>query len=86
MGDEIITLRVDSEMKRKMRMIEHINWSSVIRKALAEKIEELKEDNFDAEKARMAAKDIDRIRNSRVFDGGKTGTEIIREWRNKRRF
>jgi hypothetical protein len=39
---------------------------------------------IDKKKAKEAAKDADEIRKSGVFDSDKTGTEIIREWRDKR--
>ena len=35
--------------------------------------------------AKRASEETDKIRKSRLFDGGKTGTEIIREWRDKRK-
>lgn len=84
--DEIISVRVDQGLREKMKAIEHINWSAVIRRILIEKVEELKEDNFDVERAKKASESADKIRKSGIFNGGKTGTEIIREWRNKRRF
>lgn len=83
----MMSVRIDKGLREKMRMIEHINWSSVIRKALMEKVEELKEDTFDVERARRASMMMDKLRESGAFSKGKkTGTEIIREWRNKRRF
>jgi len=39
----------------------------------------------DLERARRAAKSMDRIRRSGIFDKGKSGVEIIREWREKRK-
>jgi len=45
----------------------------------------VKEHKINKERARKAMEDIDKIRNSHVFDGGKTRTEIIREFRDKRR-
>ena len=43
------------------------------------------EREFDFEKAKLASKMIDEIKESGVFDQGKSSTEIIREWRDKRR-
>jgi len=44
-----------------------------------------KKRKFNKKIAQEAARDMDKIRQSGVFDGGKTGAEIIREWRDKRR-
>lgn len=84
MTNEIISLRVGEDIRERMKMVRHINWSALIRKSIEEQLE--KESTFDIEKAKRASQDIDRIRKSSVFSGGKSGTEIIREWRNKRRF
>lgn len=86
MTEELISVRVNKLMKEKMKMIEYINWSAVLRKAIAQKIEELKQDNFDTKRAKKASESADKIRKSGMFDRGKTGTEIIREWRSKRKF
>ena len=83
MVKEIVSLRVGRELRNKMRMHRHINWSAIIRKALAEEIGKIHK--IDRKKALEAAKDIDKIRKSRIFDRGKTGAEIIREWREKRK-
>lgn len=87
MVDSIISLRIDKETLIRMRMNDEINWSAFLRKCLNQKLEKMQEteNSFDVEKAKRAAEDMDRIRKSKVFDGGKTGTEIIREWRNKRK-
>lgn len=88
MTDTIISLRIDKRLHEQMKQVDYINWSAVLRKALVKQLEEQmqKEIGFDEEKARKAAQDMDRIRKSGVFSGGKTGTELIREWRDKRRF
>ncbi len=52
-------------------------------KIISQRLEELEEDNFDMEKARKAAADMDRIRKSGIFSKGKSGAEIIREWRER---
>ena len=88
MTDTTISVRVDMQLHEKMKALEHINWSAVLRRALQEQIiqQQQREHVFDVERARKAARDMDRIRKSGVFSGGKTGTEIIREWRDKRKF
>ncbi len=55
-------------------------------KVIKQRIEKSEEGHFDIARAKKAANDIVKIRKSGIFDGGKTGTEIIREWRDKRRF
>jgi signal recognition particle GTPase len=88
MTDTTISLRIDKRIHEQMKQIEHINWSAILRRALQEQLEKQlqRESTFDEKRARKAARDMDRIRKSGVFGGGKTGTEIIREWRDKRKF
>ena len=83
MVNEIISLRVGKELRDRMRMHRHINWSAIVRRALLEEVDKLH--TVDRRKAIEAAADMDKIRKSGVFDGGKTGVQIIREWRDKRR-
>lgn len=87
MTDSIISLRVDKEILKKMRINNEINWSAFIRNCLNQRLEKIQEteNNFDVEKARRASEGIDRIRNSKIFDGGKSSVELIREWRDKRK-
>lgn len=87
MEDEIISLRIDKITKEKMKMLEHINWSAVLRKTIKEQIERQKEKEhiIDLTKAKKASNLINEIRKSRTFDGGKSSVKIIREWRNKRK-
>lgn len=91
MTDTTISLRIDKNLHAQMKQFEYINWSALLRKSLKELIAQQKAENarkkeFDEEKIKRAVKNIDAIRESGIFDGGKTGVEIIREWRNKRRF
>ncbi len=85
MVDKIISLRIDENIYRKMKILEHINWSSIIRKHLSKEIEKLEED-FDLGRAKKALEDMDKIRKSGIFKSNKQGVDIIREWRNQRRF
>jgi len=84
MADTTISLRIDRSTYEKMRRIDHINWSAVIRKMLVERIKE-EEERFDYEKAKQASEIIGKIQKSGVFNKGKSSVEIIREWRNKRK-
>ena len=87
MTDSIISLRIDKETLNQMRMNDEINWSAFLRNCLNKKLEKMKEteNSFDIEKARKAAESMDKIRESGIFNKGKTGVEIIREWREKRK-
>ena len=91
MTDTTISVRIDRNLRERMRAMEEINWSAILRKALINQLNEkevngINENNFDFQKAKKASDDMERIRKSGVFNKGKTGVEIIREWRNKRKF
>ena len=84
MKDEsVVSLRVDKKLHSQMKLHEEINWSAVLRKAIAHKIEIL--EAINKERAIGAARGIDKIRKSGVFSGGKKSEEIIRKWRDKRK-
>lgn len=86
MEERIISSRIDKPLHDRMKLHDEINWSAVIRKALIEKIRKTeKEREFDEKKAGEAAKAIDKIRESGVFDKGKSSTMIIREWKDKKK-
>jgi hypothetical protein len=78
-----ISLRLDKSLREKMKTHNEINWSAVIRRAIAEYLKNLHKMN--EEKAREAFHSIEKTRKSKIFSKGKTGTEIIREWREKRK-
>ncbi len=83
MDGTIISVRINKELREKMKAQEEINWSAVLRRAIIDNLD--KKEKINLEKRRKAAKMMDEIRRSGVFDGGKNSTLIIREWRNKRR-
>ena len=83
MADEIISLRIDGGVREQMKRHPHINWSAILRKALLLELEKLH--TVDKARALKALEDAEKIRKSKVFDSGRTGAEIIREWRDKRR-
>ena len=83
MNDEIISLRIGSDVREKMRQHAHINWSAILRKALIEEVNKLH--TINKERALKALKNALDIRKSGVFNSKITGAEIIREWREKRR-
>jgi hypothetical protein len=64
---------VSDELKRGMKKLKHINWSSVARRAF--------EDTIYREEKRGAAREIDRIRLSGKT-GAWSGAKEIRKWRD----
>mgnify|MGYP001566384737 CR=1 FL=1 len=84
MTDTTISLRIDQNLRDKMRRMDHINWSAILRKALIHELSKI--DEVNKEKLRKATETMNRIRKQRIFDNGKTSVEIIREWRNKRKY
>ncbi len=88
MTDTTISVRVPREMYEKMKQLEYIKWSAIIRDAVREHIktaEQQSEQPFDKERARRAAEHMDKLRKSGAFSKGKSSVEIIREWRDKRK-
>jgi hypothetical protein len=83
MTDATVSVRVDKRLHDQMRLHEEINWSAVIRKAIKQRLEDLEQ--VDVARAQRALESAGRVRESGIFAGGKTGAEIIREWRDKRR-
>jgi hypothetical protein len=83
MKDVTVSFRVNERIHGMMKIHDEINWSAVVRAAVAMKLAEMH--TIDKERARKASREIDEIRKSGVFDGGKNSTEIIREWRDKRK-
>lgn len=79
----VVSFRVDEKLKRKMDEFKHINWSEVVRRAIAEVIAR--------EEARRRKKDLDRIRRAVVRSEelsrrikGWSSVEEIRRWREER--
>lgn len=87
MEEKIISTRIEKKLYDQMKLHNEINWSAVLRMAVMEKIKQREINNFqiDKEKAIEASKRIDQIRKSKIFDKGKNSTELIREWRDKRK-
>jgi hypothetical protein len=68
-----ITITVPDELKRGMRKLKGVNWSSIARRAFQEAIYK--------EEMREASRGIDRLRLSSKTRGWK-GAEEIRRWRD----
>lgn len=83
----IVTVRVEDKLKSKMEKLRHVNWSEVIRSAIARRIsveESLTaQRSIDVSLLRKALKDQDRLRakSSEVW----SGVEEIRKWRELRK-
>ncbi len=83
----IVTVRLDEKLKAKMERLRHVNWSEIIRRAIAERIS-LEESlaatrSINVELLRKAVKDQDRLRSK--TRGHWSGSEEIRKWRESRK-
>lgn len=84
MEEVTVSLRLDKKLHEQMKLHDEINWSAVLRKLIAQKLEQF--ETIDKERAMKAAKSMDELRASNAFGkGGRAAVEIIREWREKRR-
>ena len=79
--EEVVSAKIDDETRRKMRRLQNINWSEVIRQAIVNKIEEEEARRLlvDREKVKRAAKETDALRTPSV--SGWNSTEKIRRRR-----
>jgi transcriptional regulator of met regulon len=79
---DVVSARIDEDTRRRMRRLPHINWSEVIREAIAEKIEEEeRRREVDLRVLREAARITDSLRAPAP---GWDSTEEIRRWRERR--
>lgn len=81
---EVLSIRVDSRTREKMRQLSHINWSGFIRRAIADRIreEEMENRRLSSRSLSDASKLADELR--RPSPGWKSEEEI-RRWRDLRR-
>lgn len=77
----IITVRIDEDMKRKMEELRHINWSEVIRSAIARRIEEEMRRRIDRRRLLWASATTESLRRRAI---GWSSVEEIRRWRESR--
>ncbi|OYT31479.1 MAG: hypothetical protein B6U94_03000 [Thermofilum sp. ex4484_79] len=79
----VISVRVDEELRRKMKKLGYINWSEFIRRAIREKIEEEERiRKIDRKRLLRAMATTDALR--RKVEGW-SSVEEIRRWRDTRR-
>ncbi len=83
----VVSVRLDEKLKSKMDKYKHVNWSEVLRKAIAERValEEMltKKRSVKMELVREAAGSQDRLRAK--TSGKWSGAEEIRKWRDLRK-
>ncbi len=72
-----VIVRVDPELKRRMKKFSYINWSEVIRQAIQAKLEELEQRSL------AEALLINEKLRRKAPEGWDSG-RVIREWRRKR--
>jgi hypothetical protein len=72
-----ISVRIDDELKKKMEAHPDINWSGVIRAAINERADQIKNRNLV-----LAITVTERLR--RRSKPGWDSTKVIREWRHRR--
>lgn len=79
----VVSFRISEELKRKMDELSYINWSEVVRRAIAEVVAR--------EEARRRGKDLERVRRAVVRSEalsrrveGWSSVEEIRRWREGR--
>jgi hypothetical protein len=82
MADVTISLRIDKKLHQRMKQHDELNWSAVLRRSIAEELDHI--EHFDRKRAQDAVKAAKDIRESDGYHG-KSGAEIIREWRDKRK-
>jgi len=73
----MVTVRVDTETKKRMARFAHINWSGVLREAIDRKL--------DQEEGRNLARAV--VANGRLMKDAPAGwnaAEVIRHWRERR--
>lgn len=81
---EVVSVKVDKNLKRKMKRFSNLNWSEIIREAIRNAVaeEELRGRQIDPEEVKEACRLTDSIR--KVTEGW-SSTEEIRKWREARK-
>jgi len=72
-----ITVRIDPEIKKRMKKYSYINWSEVVRKAILEKLNE-------EERKNIAEALLINEKLKRKAPEGWDSTEVIKSWRRRR--
>jgi hypothetical protein len=83
---DIVSFRIDSELKKEMDLLKHLNWSELLRQFVQMKIQEEREKReIDHKKRLQAHRIIDAIRESTVHDESWDSTAELRKWRAQRK-
>jgi len=69
----MLAVRVDEELKVRMRKHPHVNWSEIVRETIEKRVRE--------EEMKEAAKTMDELAEKTT--GTWSGVEEIRKWRDK---
>ncbi len=72
-----ITIRIDPEIKKRMKKYSYINWSEVVRRAILEKLNE-------EERKNIAEALLINERLRRKAPKGWDSTEVIKSWRRRK--
>jgi len=80
----VVSVRIDEHIRRKMKLLSHLNWSEVIRQAIIQKIkeEENRKRRLDPKMLKEAAEITEKIRKP---SPSWSSTEEIRKWRDSRK-
>lgn len=77
---EVVSFRVSRELKKKMEELSHINWSEVVRRAIAEEIAKQEAARIDRGQALRALLELYSIRQeARGWDS----LAEIKKWRRR---
>ena len=63
---KVVSIKVNDETKRRMEQLQHLNWSEILREAIARRLEaeEALRRPIDHARAKRAGRAIDRLRAS----------------------
>ncbi len=77
MKSEVFSVRIEKEIKERMKKLRHIDWSEVVRAAIIETLE--KEEGRNLAKAVLITEKI-----RKKAPKGWNSVEVIRYWRERR--
>ena len=78
----VFSVRIDSDLKKKMEKLNYLNWSELIRRYLETRIEmELKSRRIDAGARREAIEKSKQLKSKYDTDRYWNSTEELRKWR-----
>ncbi|MEZ0318447.1 MAG: hypothetical protein ABWK05_00420 [Pyrobaculum sp.] len=77
---EVVSFRVSRELKKKMEELSHVNWSEVVRRAIAEEVARQEALRIDRERALRALLELYSLRQEA---GGWDSLAEIKKWRRR---